>query len=106
MSITMSGPCDSQILMSWSRKESILQWSHFSHTTCSTFALFKELHMDKYTPKPGASWDPKPGQLVPYFLRGLNTVELYNDVQVPIANDPKAPSATGKSFKITGLPEK
>ena len=69
----------------------------------STFGLFDILNMKRYKPSPSElaekGWNPKPGDLVPYYLTGPNTVELYNDVQF------KGPSnSTAESFKITGLP--
>ena len=62
--------------------------------------------MEKYKPtteqvaKDG--WNPKPGNLVPYYLTGPNNVEMYNDVQVNVSKD--QPKSTAKSFKVTGLP--
>ena len=48
-------------------------------------------------------WHPKPGDLVRYYLRGTNTVDLYNDVQVPIPEEGPL-TATAQSFNVTGLP--
>ena len=62
--------------------------------------------MKKYKPTPAdlseKGWDPKPGNLVPYYLKGTNTVEMYNDVQLPIPEG--SSTSTAQSFKITGLP--
>ena len=41
------------------------------------------------------------GDLVPYYLQGKNTTELYNDILIM---NPKNSSSTAHSFKITGLP--
>ena len=62
--------------------------------------------MDKYEPSDEEvtknGWNPKPGNLVPYYLQGDNAVEMYNDVQFPIKKD--QPKSTAQSFKVTGLP--
>ena len=68
--------------------------------------------MVKYNPKPEevekTGWNPKPGNLVPYYLKGINTVDLYNDVRIvsdDLPNDhPDHKSSNAQSFKITGLP--
>lgn len=51
---------------------------------------------------PKIGWNPKPGNLVRYWLQGENTVEMYNDVQLPIPEGNS--TSTAESFKITGLP--
>ena len=62
--------------------------------------------MEKYKPtteQPAKDgWNPEPGNLVPYYLTGLNNVEMYNDVQVNVSMD--QPKPTAQSFKVTGLP--
>ena len=53
------------------------------------------------TSKLESSEKVEPGDLVPYYLSGLNNTELYNDVQIMT---PKGPSrSTAKSFKVDGL---
>ncbi|KAL9039682.1 MAG: hypothetical protein Q9214_004779 [Letrouitia sp. 1 TL-2023] len=76
-----------------------------------TFALFNVLDMKKYgkpedfeePENPENGWNPKPGNLVRYWLQGYNTVEMYNDVQLPIPPEGESTS-TAQSFEITGLP--
>lgn len=62
--------------------------------------------MKKYKPSTEEvakdGWNPKPGNLVRYYLEGPNTVEMYNDVQVHNLKD--QPKPTAQSFKVTGLP--
>ena len=43
----------------------------------------------------------KLGDLIPYYLQGKNTIELYNDVR---KQNPEKSSSTGETFNITGLP--
>ncbi|KAL8744424.1 MAG: hypothetical protein Q9190_003335 [Brigantiaea leucoxantha] len=72
-----------------------------------TFKLFETLGMRPYEPSKEKvakeGWHPKPGDLVRYYLRGTNTVDLYNDVQVPIPEEGPL-TATAQSFNVTGLP--
>ena len=62
--------------------------------------------MKRYIPSPPElaekGWNPKPGNMVPYYLKGPNTMEVYNDVQVPIPEGP--PMSTAESFKICDVP--
>ena len=76
---------------------------------CRTFALFEELGMKK---QPDAE-QAKKGDLIRYYLTGVNTPLLYNDVQVIPPLQPKI-SETGKkiekgptasTFKVTGIEE-
>ena len=46
--------------------------------------------------------DRERGDLIPYYLKGNNTPELYNDVQI-IRKDGDGP--TGKTFGVTGVPQ-
>ena len=63
----------------------------------STFALFDKLNM-KPNPSPKAA---KRGELIPYYLSGKNTKELYNDIQV---TNHEASESTARTFEVTGLP--
>ncbi|KAI9723444.1 MAG: hypothetical protein M1828_004174 [Chrysothrix sp. TS-e1954] len=65
-----------------------------------TFALFKELRMKNVDPEKAT---PAKGDLIPYYLKGKNTPELYNDVQIVRQESDKP--ATGKTFNITGVSE-
>ena len=60
----------------------------------STLALFKELGMKEHQAK-----DAQPGDLIPYYLKGENCPQLYNDVQIV----PGSKGPTAKTFKVTGL---
>lgn len=81
--------------------------SSCSHGLDSTFKLFDVLGMERYNPTPEElvqkGWNPKPGNLVPYYLKGANTLEMYNDVQIPISEGDS--TSTAASFRITGLPK-
>ncbi|KAL8846236.1 MAG: hypothetical protein Q9221_008668 [Calogaya cf. arnoldii] len=46
--------------------------------------------------------DTQPGDLVPYYLDGKNTAELYNDILV--TNPTEKSDSTAATFNITGLP--
>ncbi|KAL8691863.1 MAG: hypothetical protein Q9218_003007 [Villophora microphyllina] len=63
------------------------------------FDMFEnELDMQK---KPSTD-DTKPGDLVPYYLTGINTTELFNDIN--IKNPEGKSQSTANTFEITGLP--
>ena len=63
--------------------------------------------MKKYPPENAelakTGWNPEPGNLVPYYLTGKNTIELYNNVQYAIPES--GSDSTADSFEITGLPK-
>ena len=71
--------------------------------------MFKKLKMEKQPDVEKA----KKGNLIPYYLTGINTPLLYNDVQVipplkPVTTQTgktidKGPTA--KTFKVTGIEE-
>jgi hypothetical protein len=46
--------------------------------------------------------DHEPGDLIPYYLKGNNTLLLYNDVQI-VPQGGNGP--TGQTFDITGVPK-
>ena len=46
---------------------------------------------------------PSKGDLIPYYLQGVNCPQLYNDVQVVPKKD--GPQPTGKTFNISGVIE-
>lgn len=60
--------------------------------------MFKELQMEKKK----LTKDTQPGDLVPYYLGGENTTELYNDILVK--NPTEESKSTAATFKVTGLP--
>jgi len=47
--------------------------------------------------------DPERGDLIPYYLNGHNTPELYDDIQI-VRRD-KDDKPTGRTFRITGVPD-
>ena len=49
----------------------------------------------------GSNDGAKPGDLVEYFLKGVNTTELYNDVLVK--NPDGESTSTADTFNVTGL---
>ena len=49
----------------------------------------------------GSNDGAKPGDLVYYYLQGVNTTELYNDVLVKNPNGES--KSTADTFRVTGL---
>ena len=65
------------------------------------FDLFtNELGMKRKGSNNGA----KPGDLVYYYLQGINNTELYNDVLVRNNNKDGKSTSTANTFRVTGLP--
>ena len=50
----------------------------------------------------GSNDGAEPGDLVYYYLEGVNTTELYNDVLVK--NEDGKSTSTANTFHVTGLP--
>ena len=81
--------------------------SNFAHHR--TFKLFEFLKMEK---QPDIN-QAKKGNLIPYYLTGVNTPLLYNDVQVVPPLKPITTQAgkqidkgpTAKTFNVTGIEE-
>jgi hypothetical protein len=81
----------------------------FSHLQ-RTFQLFKELQMG-FVREPNSkeleNYNPKPGDLIQYYMRGVNQPLLFNGVQViqkEVAKDEYEPPMSAGTFDIPNIP--
>ena len=54
--------------------------------------------------KKGSNDGAEPGDLVYYYLQGVNNTELYNDVLVRNTKEDGKSTSTADTFRVTGLP--
>lgn len=84
----------------------------FSHSE-RTFQLFKILDMG-FVQEPKSKeelekYDPKPGDLIQYYMRGVNQPVLFNGIQViqkETSENKFEPSMSADTFKIPSIPDK
>ncbi|KAE9970475.1 hypothetical protein BLS_004896 [Venturia inaequalis] len=82
-----------------------------SKVMARTFELFKVLEMD-FVPEPESeeevkNYDPKPGNLIQYYMRGINQPVLFNGVQVvqkEALKDIFEPPMSADTFGIPHIP--